>query len=80
LLMKCSTLGYLRCMCWMLRDRPPWWSTRPTPKYMGLRKDDLLERKLIDVGPSKQNRFYEFSPKSPMPESILKLVSLSMIN
>ena len=63
-----------------LKDRPPEEAMLLILKYMGLWKEDLLERKLIDGGTSKQNRFYEFSPKSPMPESILKLVSLSMIN
>ena len=63
-----------------LKDRPPEEAMLLILKFMGLRKEDLLGRKLIDGGPSNQNRFYEFSQKSPICESILKLVSLSMIN
>ncbi len=38
-----------------LKDRPPEEAMLLILKYMGLRKEDLLGRKLIDGGPSKQS-------------------------
>jgi|TARA_Y100000031_G_C7901276_1_gene239674 hypothetical protein len=38
-----------------LKDRPPEEAMLLILKFMGLRKEDLLGRKLIDGGPSKQS-------------------------